>query len=207
MSKISTSILGINNKEKFGDLIKANPDYIHVDVMDGEFVSNYKDDYEKYITDKVLNIDIHLMVKNPINYIDKYKKYNPCYITIHIELDNINNYIDYIKKNNSKVGIAINPETKIEDVYPLLPFIDLVLIMSVHPGYGGQQFIEETYNKISTLRKYIDKNSYKTIISVDGGINDTNYKNVINNGADIIVVGNYITENSDINGCIKKMRE
>ncbi len=200
MVKISTSILSIKDNliENIEKLNKTNTDYIHYDIMDGKFVPN-----TSFSFDEITNInnhvtkplDIHLMVSDPKSYIDFFKNFNPEFITIHYEIDNLLENIKLIKENNIKVGVSIKPNTNIEVLYEILDKIDLVLIMSVEPGRGGQKFIYNSLDKIKTLRKYINDNKLNTVIEVDGGINDITSKECINSGVDILVSGSFITNN------------
>ena len=192
---LSVSILGIkeNVLHNYQKLDNSKSNYIHLDIMDGIFVDNineYEGDY-KFNKD----IEIHLMVKDVDKYVDKYKKLNPKYMTFHIEVeDDIDYLINKIKSNNIKVGIAINPNTDICLLKPYLNVIDLVLVMSVEPGQGGQSFIPSSIDKINELKRIKEENNYNFLIEVDGGINNTNY-NIV--GADIKVVGSYITNSSN----------
>lgn len=194
--KISTSIL--NTKDKYNSIIQLNntdTNYIHLDIMDGIFVSNKKITIEEInkislITKKPL--DVHLMVSDPLKYINNIKNFsNINNITFHIEINqDISKIISTIKKLNIKCGIAINPSTQIDKIIPYLKNIDIVLIMSVNPGYGGQEFIDITH-KIKEISKYNKQNSF--IIEVDGGINNLNIKRIKEAGATTFVVGSFIT--------------
>lgn len=192
---ISVSILGINEiKEKLEEIDNTTCDYIHIDIMDGIFVPNKVEYNNEYRFNK--KIDIHLMVEGVEKYIEKYKILNPTYITFHFEINqNIKNIIEKIKENNIKVGISIKPNTDINLIKPYLNMIDLVLVMSVEPGFGGQKFIENSTNKINTLKKIREENNYKYLIEVDGGINIDTIDKVKN--ADIKVVGSYITNSQN----------
>ena len=192
---ISVSILGINEiKEKLEEIDNTTCDYIHIDIMDGIFVPNKVEYNNEYRFNK--KIDIHLMVEDVEKYIEKYKILNPTYITFHFEINqNIKNIIEKIKENNIKVGISIKPNTDINLIKPYLNMIDLVLVMSVEPGFGGQKFIENSTNKINTLNKIREENNYKYLIEVDGGINIDTIDKVKN--ADIKVVGSYITNSQN----------
>lgn len=193
--KISTSIL--NTKDKYNSIIQLNntdTNYIHLDIMDGIFVSNKKFTIEEInkislITKKPL--DVHLMVSDPLKYINNIKNFsNINNITFHIEINqDISKIISTIKKLNIKCGIAINPSTQIDKIIPYLKNIDIVLIMSVNPGYGGQEFIDITH-KIKEISKYNKQNSF--IIEVDGGINNLNIKRIKEAGATTVVVGSFI---------------
>ncbi len=194
---VAISILNIKDDfDKIKKIDELNPDYIHVDVMDGEFVENKVD----FLTLPNIKskIDVHLMVYDIKKYIDIYMKYNPEYITFHYEAtDNILDYINYIKKLGIKVGISIKPDTSVENIIKYLSIIDLVLVMSVEPGRGGQKFINNSTNKIDELYNLREKNNYHYLIEVDGGINNTTVQSCKN--ADILVIGSYITMSNDVN--------
>lgn len=205
--EISASILSIKNnlKEELNKLTKTNISLIHLDIMDGNFVSNKTwniEEVKKFINfDKP--IDVHLMVNDVYKYIDEFKELNPKYITFHFEINyNIMEVIKYIKSLNIKVGLSIKPNTKVETIIPYLPFIDLVLVMSVEPGYGGQTFIDNSIEKINKLVEL--RGNYDYVIEVDGGINDKTIKLI--NKADIAVVGSFLT-NGDYNKNLNKLKE
>lgn len=197
--QISTSILSIkeNLVDNLLQLNKTNTDYIHLDIMDGKFVSN-KTDFNKDIIQILKKpLDIHLMVNDVFNYINEYFSYNPEFITFHIEIEqDKQKIINYLKTKNIKVGLSLNPETKVDKLLPYLEYIDLVLVMSVEPGKGGQQFIDIT-NKIKTLDELRKNNNYKYEIEVDGGINDINIELLKETNADIAVVGSFITNTNN----------
>lgn len=203
--QISASFLSINDniKENVNLLTSCDIDYLHLDIMDGEFVNNktWEISEIKELINYSRPLDVHLMVNDVYKYIDEYKDLNPTYITFHYEINlDILDIIQYIKKFNIKVGLSIKPSTKVEEITPYLNYLDLVLVMSVEPGLGGQQFIKESVNKIKKLKEL--KGNY--LISVDGGINiDT--VNLVKD-ADIIVVGSYIT-NGNYSQQIKNMKE
>ena len=183
--KISASFLTIDNIDNVNKLVNCDIDYLHLDIMDGIFVDNKNEVLE---VPHIKPLDIHLMVSDVYKYIDEYKKFNPLYITFHYEVDkDILSIINYIKKFNIKVGLSIKPSTKVEEIIPYLPYLDLVLVMSVEPGKGGQSFIMDSIDKIKKLKEL--KGDY--VIEVDGGINDDTIKYV--SDADIVVVGSYIT--------------
>lgn len=202
--KISASFLSSNYnlEDTIKYLDNSSIDFIHVDFMDNTFVpyeSLSLKDLEVLKKSKK-DLDVHLMVNNPLKYLSFFSKLNTKYLTFHYEA--VNNHleiIDKIKKANIKVGIAINPETAVNVLNPYLDLIDLVLIMSVEAGRGGQQFISTTPDKIDELRK-LDK---KILISVDGGINKDTIKLV---NTDIVVVGSYICKSNNFEERINSLR-
>ena len=197
--KISPSILSADFS-RLGNEIKnlenANADLIHIDVMDGHFVPNITIGPEvikklrKYTS---LPFDVHLMISPVDNFIKDFADAGADIITIHPEAtDDLLNSIKKIKSLNKKAGVSLNPETSIDKVLPVLDSIDLVLIMSVNPGFGGQKFIAETLEKVKILRKKIDTKKLKTQIEIDGGINFENSKTAKKAGVDILVSGTTI---------------
>lgn len=206
MIKISASILSSKNRiDSIQKLNNTNVNYLHIDTMDGIFVPNKQMPIEEIIQlEKYSNIplDIHLMVENPEQYLSHLSNKNIEYITFHIEINkNINNLIDKIKALGYKVGLSIKPNTNVEKIIPYLPLIDLVLIMSVEPGFGGQKFINQTLKKAQEIRN-INK---EITIEIDGGINDTNIQE-IKKYVDIAVVGSYITNSIDFNQAINNLK-
>lgn len=193
--KISTSILNMEKDLKhLEELNNSSTDYIHLDIMDGKFVDNVSDMYDFIKNNKVdIPLDIHLMVEDVEEYIEKYSNLNPEYMTFHIEVGNTLFFINKIKNKNIKVGLSISPNTDNSELIPFLKDIDMVLIMSVEPGRGGQKFLESTYKKLDELNKLKENNSF--LIEVDGGINLENSKTI---NADIIVVGSYITKSENM---------
>ena len=190
--KISASFLSIkdNLKENIDLLTKCDIDYLHLDIMDGIFVKNKTWDISeiKNLINYNKPLDVHLMVSDVYKYVDEYKDLNPEFITFHYEVDlDIMNIINYIKKYNIKVGLSIKPNTKVDEIIPYLPYLDLVLVMSVEPGEGGQKFIIDSVDKIKKLKEL--KGDY--LIEVDGGINDSTISLV--KDVDIAVIGSYIT--------------
>lgn len=198
--KISTSILNTKDRVKAViELNKTNTSYIHIDVMDGIFVSNTQFNTIKEID--AINmvskhkLDIHLMVENPIEYIEQLGNMNIEYITFHLEVEkDIKQIISKIKEKKYKVGISIKPNTGIKKIKPYIKDIDLILVMSVEPGKGGQEFLPSTLEKINNLKKLISKNNSNILIEVDGGINNKTITKLDN--VDIAVVGSYVI-NSD----------
>lgn len=199
--KIAGSFLKIQDDiNKIKELEKCT-DQIHFDIMDGLFTENKTKIKDIQIKK---DIDIHLMVLDIKSYVDKVLKYRPKYITFHLEAtDNIIENINYIKEKNIKVGIAINPETDIEKIYKYLDKIDLVLLMSVKPGKGGQKFIDIS-NKLNKLYNYRKENNLSFIIEVDGGINNETIKKV--EKADIVVCGSFITDSTNYENQVKILK-
>ena len=200
MVKISASLLSVrdNLENKTKEMNDLGVDLIHIDVMDNIFVPNTAFTYDEALevqnnTNKLL--DLHLMVEDIDKYIDIFKDLNLYSITIHYEVLKDINIIKKIKNLGIKCGISIKPNTKVEEIYDLLPYIDLVLIMSVEPGFGGQKFIPESVEKIKKLKDYININNLNVLISVDGGINNNSGIDCINAGVDILVIGSALTNN------------
>ena len=197
--KISASFLSMK-EDRMKELDQTTIDYIHVDVMDGIFVQEKSISNEEMalkLKDVTKPLDIHLMVKDVKSYIDFYKDLNPHNITFHYEAcgENTMEIINYLRKLNIKVGLAINPGTPIDSILSYLDQVDYILIMSVYPGRGGQEFIKETEQKVKRLSHVRKIISFTFKIEVDGGINDRTIDNI--NDADIAVAGNYITSASD----------
>ena len=207
--KISPSILSADFSKlgnEIQDLEKAGADLIHIDVMDGHFVPNITigpDVINKLRKYTNLPFDVHLMISPVHNFIKDFADAGADIITIHPEATtDLISSIEKIKSYNKKVGVSLNPETSVDKVFSILNLIDLVLIMSVNPGFGGQKFIKETLDKVKLIRKEIDLKKLKTEIEIDGGINFKNAKIAIEAGANILVSGTTIfKENS---GNLKK---
>lgn len=206
--KVSVSFLSSKNKEE--DLIKlgaTDTDYIHVDVMDGKFVKNKNLPFKlldrlSYTLQK--RLDVHLMVNKPNKFIEEYATLNSEYITIHVELPKevIDSSIELIKSYGIKCGLAIKPNTDINLLKDYLDRIDLILVMSVEPGSGGQEFISETPDRIAKIKELIGKK--KIAINVDGGINDKTVKYL--DKANIVVSGSYVVNSDSFVDAIKSLR-
>ena len=206
MIKISPSILASNNRrESIKKLNKTNADYIHIDAMDGIFVPNKQMPIEEIIDlEKISStpLDIHLMTINPKEYIKKLANKNIEYITIHIEIEeNIHELIHIIKSLGYKVGLSIKPSTSPINLIPYINKIDLVLIMSVEPGFGGQKFMPNSLTKAKQIKEL----NKEITIEIDGGINDTNIEEV-KKYVDIAVVGSYITNKSNYQEAINNLK-
>lgn len=219
MVEISTSILSVLKGEEsktFFALEKAKTDYFHIDVMDGKFVQKdtYKDmlEYSSYIR-RISNLpmDIHLMVEDVETGIEVFSAVEPNIITFHLEAckdkEEVMKHIQHIKEKGSRVGIAIKPETKIEEVYEYLPYVHMCLIMTVEPGKGGQTLITDMLAKISELKTYIEKKNLEIDIEVDGGINLKTAPRVKKAGANILVAGTAILIATNYKEIIDELRE
>lgn len=204
MIKVSTSILTCNNRIQATEkLNKTNTDYIHIDYMDGIFVDNKEFTIEEIKTLSKIStkkLDIHIMAENPEPIIQELKDLNIEYITIHYEINKpLDKIINLIHNQGYKCGISIKPKTDPKNIIEYFKKIDLVLIMSVEPGKGGQKFIPDVLNKIKELKQN------NLIIEIDGGINNTNIEE-LKNIVDIVVVGSYITNSSDYNKQINNLK-
>ena len=194
---VSASFLSSNNPPV--DLKKLNEtdvDFIHVDIMDGKFVKNKTMPFREMkniykFTDK--RLDVHLMVEQPEKYIPLYAELNTEYITFHLETEeNIESNLELIKGYGIKTGLAIKPNTEVKELVPYLPLLDLVLVMSVEPGAGGQDFIEDTPKKLEELRTLLKEYNQDIVISVDGGINNETGLLCKEAGCDTLVSASYV---------------
>jgi ribulose-phosphate 3-epimerase len=192
--KLAISYLGLTKIEEIRKLFSYSFDYIHLDVMDKVFVNNFNCPMNEKLLLQETNkkLDVHLMVEDVESYIDEYMSLDPEFITFHVETKDVSKMISKIKETKIKVGLSIKPNTEIEKLVPHLNNIDLVLLMSVEPGYGGQIFLSNTIEKIKFLNHYRIENNLKYLIEVDGGINDQNIS--LLKDVDIVVIGSYITK-------------
>ena len=199
MVELSPSVLSANfaNLQNDLDQLKnTKVKYLHLDIMDGKFVPNISFGFpiiKAIRKDNDFIFDTHLMIDEPIRYIDQFKKSGADLVTIHYEAcSNLDETIEKIKTCGLKVGLSFKPKTDINNIIPYLEKIDLCLVMSVEPGFGGQSFMEDSIGKIQKLRSYIDENNLSCLIEVDGGIKDYNLKKVIDAGVDVVVSGSDI---------------
>lgn len=197
MVKFSPSLLASDYSNLREELTKVkDATYLHLDVMDGAFVPNIS--YGAGLIKAIrpysdLEFDTHLMIENPEKYIKDYAEAGSDLITIHVESTrHLHRVLQQIKQTDCLAGVALNPATPLESIEYVLQDLDLILIMSVNPGFGGQKFIPQIYNKISRLKQIIDNRNLSIMISVDGGINKDNINDVIEAGTDIIVAGSAI---------------
>ena len=212
--KVSPSILAADfgNIERECNLIdKSDADWFHLDVMDGIFVPNISFGMPvvkaiRKMTSKPL--DVHLMITEPERYIEKFIEIGSDIISFHIEATNkIEENISLIKSKNVKAGIAINPDTPIDSLIDIINKIDLICLMGVFPGFAGQKFIKNTFDRLKELKKLIIDNNSKALIEVDGGVKADNYMKLRSLGADVLVAGSYIFNSEDYDLVIKKLKE
>lgn len=218
MIEISTSILTVEKgkeAETFFALEKSKTDYFHIDVMDGKFVEkntyNEMIEYSNYIK-RISNLpmDVHLMVEDVKKAVEDFSAVEPNIITFHLEAckskEEVMETIKLIKERGSRVGIAIKPETPIQEIYEYLPYIHMCLVMTVEPGKGGQTLLVDMLSKISELKEYIEKKNLEVDIEVDGGINLKTAPRVKEAGANILVAGTAILMASDYKVIIDELR-
>lgn len=219
MVEVSTSILTVKKENILGtiyNLETAKTDYYHIDVMDGQFVENNTNEIMQEYANSIkqisnLPLDVHLMVEDVKAYVDAYLPFEPNIITFHLEAcknkEEVLEVINYIKSNNVKVGIAIKPDTKIEEIYEYLLLVHLVLVMTVEPGKGGQKLIPETIQKVEKIKEYIENNNIDIDVEVDGGINLENKEELKKAGANILVIGSCIINSNDYKERIETIKK
>jgi ribulose-phosphate 3-epimerase len=210
---VSPSLLAADfgNLEK--DVLMVNrsqADWLHLDIMDGVFVPNISFgfpviEHVKKVASKPL--DVHLMIIDPDRYLARFCDAGANILTVQYEAcTHLHRTVTEIRNLGMKAGVALNPHTTVSHLENILPYIDMVLIMTVNPGFGGQSFIQESYNKISELRKLIDKSGYNTLIEVDGGIDTTNSARLIDAGVNVLVAGNSVFSSDDPEETIRRLK-
>jgi len=192
-------------------LNNSQADWIHCDIMDGLFVPNISFglpvvEHVRKIASKPL--DVHLMIVDPDRYLTRFHDAGANILTVQYEACmHLQRTVTEIRKMGMKAGVAVNPHTPVTLLENTIPFIDMVLIMTVNPGFGGQSFIHESYRKIADLRKMIDNGGYSVLIEVDGGIDTTNAAQLVETGVDVLVAGNSVFNSTDPERTIRKLKE
>lgn len=214
MIKIAPSLLSAdfsNLGQQVIELENNGADWVHIDVMDGSFVPNisFGTPIMKSIRNKTkLPFDVHLMIEEPSRYVEDFVKAGADIITIHQEADrHLDRTVSYIKSFGVKAGIAINPATPVSSIKHLIKNVDMILIMSVNPGFGGQKYISYTTEKIAELRKLADIENPDLLIEVDGGIGADNINTVVQSGANVIVAGSAVFSGGKIKENLLKLKE
>jgi len=211
--KVAVSILKIYGsiKTTIEKINVSSADYLHIDLMDGKFIKE-KSKYLPSELNKIMKyvkkpLDVHLMAMNPLKYLDYFASLNTEYFTFHYEVvKDIESTVASIKEVGLKPGLSINPRTKVKEIKPYLEYFDQILIMSVKPGMGGQEFIEKSLKKLEELNKIKNENNLDFIINIDGSINGETIGSVKNAGADMVVSGSYICNSEDYEERINNLK-
>ena len=215
MIKLAPSILSADFArlgEQIAEVARAGADYIHVDVMDGHFVPNITIGASVVASIRSLTslpLDVHLMIEHPERYISEFVHAGANIITVHVEAcPQLHSTIQLIKEQGVKAGVSLNPPTPLSAVEEIIPHVDLILIMSVNPGFGGQSFIPETLPRIANMRKILDDRRLSAELEVDGGINADNAPGIVKAGANVLVAGNSVFRAEEgISQALQRLRE
>lgn len=186
-------------------------DWIHLDIMDGVFVPNISFGFpvvEHVKKSAQKPLDVHLMIIDPDRFLERFRDSGADILTVQYEAcTHLNRTVDVIKKLGMKAGVALNPHTPVAHLRNILPFVDMILIMTVNPGFGGQSFIMDSYNKISELRTMINETGYNVLIEVDGGVGTGNAAKLVQSGVNVLVAGNSVFGSEDPAGAIRKLKK
>lgn len=209
---ISPSVLSadfLNLGRDIQMLNESDAEWIHLDIMDGQFVPNISFGIPivsavRKATNKIC--DVHLMIERPETYIEAFRKAGADILTLHYEANrHLHRAMQQIRDTGMKAGVVLNPHTPVELLRDLLPYLDLVLLMSVNPGFGGQKFIPQSLDKVRRLREMIDRRGYPVLIEVDGGVNTENAESLFNAGADVLVAGSAVFGSKDPKAAIRQL--
>jgi ribulose-phosphate 3-epimerase len=210
---ISPSLLAAdfsNLESEIKMINRSEADWLHLDIMDGVFVPNLSFGFPVIKAVKkvaAIPLDVHLMIIDPDRYLTRFSEAGANNLTVQYEAcTHLNRTVTEIHNLEMKAGVALNPHTPVALLKNILPYIDMVLIMTVNPGFGGQLFIKESYNKISELRQMIDSGGYNILIEVDGGIDTTNASKLIESGVNVLVAGNSVFSSADPEATIRKLK-
>ncbi len=207
---VAPSILTADFTKLYQEIKKIETaDYVHIDIMDGNFVPNIS--FGPAITKQIskispLPLDVHLMVSKPMDWIQKFSVENVEFITVHIESHQYLDAIEEIKKQGKKVGISVKPNTSVEEIISVLNMVDLVLIMTVEPGFGGQTFMADMMRKVDNLKSLRKFHGYGFLIEVDGGINDKTIKTCKDADVDMVVAGSYVFNHENPKKAIESLK-
>lgn len=215
MTKVGVSILSadyMNFTTELKSINQSGAEYLHLDIMDGHFVPNMTFGPEmvrQMSRECSLPLDVHLMIEKPERFIKEFAEAGAEIITVHYEacLDNLDEVLSSIKEHGCKPGIAINPDTSAEKIKKYISEIDLILQMTVFPGFGGQKFIESTLDNIKQLSKWREEENLSYMIEVDGGINFSTAADCVNSGVDLLVAGSFFIDSDNKNELVKELQE